>query len=292
MFTPVRRINGSAIGERMGPQPSAVGGGVIRIVLALAVAAFALISFFGSKQYNPVTGQDQYISITKEQEIALGLQSAPEMEAQFGGLEPDVRYQQAVQAIGQKLVQESFASQADYPFEFYVLADQQTVNAFALPGGPIYVTRALMDKMNTEGEAAGVLAHEITHVVARHSAEQISQQQLTEGLTGALVMATYDPNDPKTMATAEVAMLIGQLINMKFSREDESVADGMGVKIMSEAKYDPRSMVEVMKILEQADGGGGVEFFSTHPNPENRIQNIEQAINDLYPNGVPSGLIQ
>ena len=280
------------VGQRMYPQQSASGGGCIRIVLALAVAAFAVISFLGSRQTNPVTGQDQYITITKDQEIALGLQSAPEMEAQFGGLEPDSRYQNAVQIIGAKLVKESFASQADYPFEFHVLADAQTVNAFALPGGPVYVTRALLDQMQTEGEVASVLAHEISHVVARHSAEQISSQQLTQGLTGAVVMATYDPNNPGSMATAEVAMLIGQLVGMKFSRNDENIADSMGVKVMAQANYDPRSMVAVMKILEQAGSGNGVEFFSTHPSPENRITLINQAITDLYPNGVPSGMVQ
>jgi predicted Zn-dependent protease len=280
------------VSQRLGPQQSASGSGCIRIVIALAVAAFAIISFLGSKQINPVTGQEQYISITKDQEIALGLQSAPEMEAKFSGLDPDVRYQNAIQLIGDKLVKESFASQADYPFEFHVLADAQTVNAFALPGGPVYVTRALMDQLQTEGQVASVLAHEISHVIARHSAEQISTQQLTQGLTGAVVMATYDPNDPSSMATAEVAMLIGQLVNMKFSRNDEIIADSMGVKVMAQANYDPRMMAAVMKILENAGSGGGVEFLSTHPSPDNRLARIEQAISELYPNGVPAGMIQ
>ncbi len=291
----IRRFNFPSrqeVGQRLAPQQSASGSGGIRIVIALAVAAFALFSFLSSKQTNPVTGQDQYISITKDQEIALGLQSAPEMEAEFGGLEPDARYQNAVQIIGDKLVKESFASQADYPFEFHVLADSETVNAFALPGGPVYITRALMDQLQSEGEVASVLAHEISHVVARHSAEQISTQQLTQGLTGAVVMATYDPNNPSSMGTAGVAMLIGQLVDMKFSREDEIVADTMGVKVMGQANYDPRMMVEVMKILEQAGSGNGIEFLSTHPSPDNRLARIEQAITDLYPGGVPSGMIQ
>ncbi len=280
------------VGQRLGPQQSASGSGCIRIVIALAVAAFAVISFLSSKQINPVTGQEQYISISKDQEIALGLQSAPEMEAEFGGLEPDQRYQNAVQIIGDKLVKESFASQSEYPFEFHVLADAQTVNAFALPGGPVYITRALIDQLQSEGEVASVLAHEISHVVARHSAEQISTQQLTQGLTGAVVMATYDPNNPSSMGTAEVAMLIGQLVDMKFSREDEIVADTMGVKVMGQANYDPNVMVKVMQILEQAGSGNGVEFLSTHPSPENRIGKIHQAISDLYPSGVPGGMIQ
>jgi beta-barrel assembly-enhancing protease len=94
------------------------------------------------------------------------------------------------------------------------------------------------------------------------------------------------------MATAEVAMLIGQLVDMKFSRNDEIAADTMGVKVMAQANYDPNVMLQVMKILEQAGSGNGVEFFSTHPSPENRIGEIQQAIAKLYPNGVPSGMIQ
>jgi predicted Zn-dependent protease len=156
----------------------------------------------------------------------------------------------------------------------------------------VYITRALIDQLQSEGEVASVLAHEISHVVARHSAEQISTQQLTQGLTGAVVMATYDPNNPSSMGTAEVAMLIGQLVDMKFSREDEIVADTMGVKVMGQANYDPNVMMKVMQILEQAGSGNGVEFLSTHPSPENRIGKIQQAISDLYPSGVPGGMIQ
>ena len=267
-------------------------GGCLRIVFGLAIAAFAVISFFGSKQYNPVTGEDQYVTITKEQEIALGLQSAPEMAAEFGGLDQDIRVQNFVDEIGQKLVNESFASQAEYPFEFTVLADDQTVNAFALPGGQVFITRGLLNLVDTEGELAAVLGHEIVHVVARHSAEQIAQQQLTQGLTGALVMATYDPENPASMGTAQVAMLISQLISMKFSREDEIQSDQMGVRVISEAGFDPRAMISVMRKMEQSSGGmNQLEFFSTHPSYENRLQSIQNAINTIFPNGVPGSLI-
>ena len=267
-------------------------GGCLRLGIALAVAAFAIISFLGSKVYNPVTGQDQYISITQEQEIALGIQAAPEMAAQFGGLEPDEDYQTIVQYVGNYIVQNSKAAQSGYPFEFHVLADQQTVNAFALPGGQVFITRVLVDKLETEGQVASVLSHEIMHVLARHSAEQIAETQLAEGLTGALVLATYDPNDPSSMRTAQVALLISQLVQMKFSRDDEITSDTFGVDLMSQAGYDPNQMVAVMKILEASSSGAPIEFFSTHPNPENRIGRIQAAIAEKYPNGIPTGMIQ
>jgi len=268
-------------------------GGCLRLGIALAVAGFAIISFLGSKVYNPVTGQDQYITITEEQEIALGIQAAPEMAAQFGGLEPDQDYQDVIDYVGEYLVENSMAGSTDYPFDFHVLADKQTVNAFALPGGQIFITRALIDKFETEGQIASVLAHEIIHVIARHGAERIAESQLAEGLTGALVLATYDPDNPGSMHTAQVALLIGQLVQMKFGRDDEITSDVLGVEIMSQAGYDPRAMVNVMRILEAASGGGSsVEFFSTHPSPDNRIERIEAAIIEVYPNGVPEGLIE
>ena len=268
-------------------------GGCLRLGIALAVAGFAIISFLGSKVYNPVTGQDQYITITEEQEIALGIQAAPEMAAQFGGLEPDQDYQDVIDYVGEYLVENSKAGSTNYPFDFHVLADRQTVNAFALPGGQIFITRALIDEFETEGQVAGVLAHEIIHVIARHGAERIAESQLAEGLTGALVLATYDPDNPGSMRTAQVALLIGQLVQMKFGRDDEITSDVLGVEIMSQAGYDPRAMIDVMRILEAASGGGpSVEFFSTHPSPDNRIERIEAAITGVYPNGVPEGLIE
>ncbi|OJX44008.1 MAG: peptidase M48 Ste24p [Chloroflexi bacterium 44-23] len=255
--------------------------------------AFALFSYFSSKVTNPVTGEDQYISITEEQEIAIGLQSTPEMIQQFDGLDPNSRDQQIVDQVGRNLISSSLASKSDYPFDFHLLADRETINAFALPGGQVFITRALYDQLQTEGQLAGVLAHEIVHVISRHGAEHIAETQLTQGLTGAVILATYDPNNPSSQQTAQVAILIGQLVNMKFGRDDETQADTLGVKIMSQANYDPRAMIELMNILDQSSTGNRPpEFFSTHPNPENRIEKIEEAIQEQFPNGVPEGLIQ
>jgi predicted Zn-dependent protease len=265
------------------------GGG--RLLIALAMAAFALISYFGSKTLNPITGEEQYINITEEQEIALGLQAAPELAQQFGGLEPDQQAQALVDQIGQRIVAESAASQSDYPFEFHLLADPQTVNAFALPGGQIFITTALLDRLETEGQLAGVLGHEVGHVIGRHSAERIAKEQLGQGLTGALVIATYDPDDPSSQRTAQVAALIQGLILMRYGREDELESDRLGVRFMSEANYDPRALIRVMEILEEASGGSSQpEFLSTHPNPGNRRARIQEAIEATFPDGVPPGM--
>jgi predicted Zn-dependent protease len=259
--------------------------------MALVVAVIAVMGYFGKSAFNPITQEKQHVAgITPEQEVALGLQAAPEMVQQFGGLDPDSEAQRRVSRIGERLVSRSAAAQSPYRFEFHLLDDPETINAFALPGGQIAITEGLLRRLETEGQLAGVLGHEIGHVVARHGAEHIAKQQLTEGLTGAAVLATYDPNNPSSRNSAAVAAMIGQLVSMRFGRQDELESDELGVRFTSEAGYDPRSMTALMKILaESSEGGRPPEFFSTHPNPENRIQRIEAAVKERYPEGVPAG---
>lgn len=262
--------------------------GKARLLIAVVIGIISLISYFSSSEYNPVTGEKQHISISKDQEIALGLQAVPEMVQQFGGLFPDQSLQDLVDKIGSDIVNKSAAKSTDWQFEFHLLADQQTVNAFALPGGQVFITYALLSRLESNGQLAGVLGHEIGHVIARHSAQRMAKQNLTQGLINAVLVGS------ESYSTAQTAAVIGQMINMSYGREDELESDDLGVRFMSEAGYDPRGMIRVMEILAEASGGGQrqPEFFSTHPNPENRIQKIEHAIQKTFPNGVPEGLIK
>ncbi len=253
-----------------------------RLIMAALVAVGSIVMYFSSRQQNPVTGETQYVDLTVNQEIAMGLQAVPEMEQQYGGLDSSQSDQAVVDQVGQQVLQNSPAGQSPYQFEFNLLADDQTINAFALPGGPVFITRALYDQLGTKGELAGVLGHEIGHVVARHSAEQIAKTKLTEGLTGAAVIASYDPNNPNSAQAAQIAALIGQLVNLKYSRNDETEADWLGVCFMSDAGYDPQQMLGVMQVLENASQGQAPpEFFSTHPSPQNRMQQIQQDIQNM-----------
>jgi predicted Zn-dependent protease len=263
-----------------------------RLWVALVIAVISVLGYFGKSAFNPITQEKQHVAgITPEQEVALGLQAAPEMVQQFGGLDPDSEAQARVRRVGDRLVSRTAAGQSPYKFEFHLLDDPETINAFALPGGQIFITEGLLRRLETDGQLAGVLGHEIGHVVGRHGAEHIAKQQLTEGLTGAAVLATYDPNNPSSRSSAAVAAMIGQLVGMRFGRQDELEGDDLGVRFTSEAGYDPRSMIGLMKILDQSsEGGRPPEFFSTHPNPENRIQRIQEAIQKRHPDGVPSGL--
>lgn len=261
--------------------------GKARLLIALAIAAFSVISYFMKRQTNPVTGEVQHVDMTVEQEIALGLQSAPQMLNQYGGEYPDPQAQALVDRIGQKLVA-TLPGDQPYRFEFHLLRDPQTINAFALPGGQVFITYALFSKLKTEDQLAGVLGHEIGHVVERHSAQHIAQQQLTQGLTGAAVIASYDPDNPTgSVGKAAMAALIGNLVNMKYGRGDELESDKNGIYYMAKAGYNPEEMVGVMEVLEAAAGGVSrrPEFFSTHPNPENRIARIRATIVEMRQSG-------
>lgn len=232
-----------------------------------------------------MTGEEQHLSLAPQQEIALGLQAMPQMMQQYGGEHPDQQAQALVDRVGQRVVAKSDAATTDWQFDFHLLADPRTVNAFALPGGQIFITAALLSQLESEGQLAGVLGHEVGHVVARHSAQRMAKQQLTQGITGAVLVAAGGGGE------AQLAQMVGQMVNMKYGREDELQSDTLGVRFMSQAGYDPRAMIGVQEILaRQHEGQAPPEIMSTHPSAPNRIQTIEAAIAAIYPGGVPTGL--
>ncbi|AKA35747.1 M48 family metalloprotease [Flagellimonas lutaonensis] len=245
------------------------GSWKIRILIGLAIVAFAFVQRCSNKEENPYTGRVQNINMTAEQEIAIGLQSAPQMAQQHGGLYPDERLQAFVDAVGKKLVNSSIARETPYQYDFHLLADDKTINAFALPGGQCFITYALFKKLN-EAQLAGVLGHEIGHVIGRHSAERIAETNFWRTVSmGASVGAD----------AGDIVGSIGQNTLLKNGRDDELESDELGVLFMIRAGYDPYEMIEVMKILKAAAGPNRVpEFQSTHPDPENRIQKIKAAI--------------
>ncbi|MCL6275171.1 M48 family metalloprotease [Muricauda sp. 2012CJ35-5] len=245
------------------------GSWKIRIFIGLAIVAFAFIQRCNNKEENPYTGRVQNINMTPDQEIAIGLQSAPEMAQQHGGLYPDERMQAFVDAVGKRLVQSSIARETPYQYEFHLLADDRTINAFALPGGQCFITYALFSQLN-EAQLAGVLGHEIAHVIGRHSAERIAESSFWQTLTmGASVGADI----------GNVVGSIGQNTLLKNGRGDELESDELGVLFMIQSGYDPNEMIRVMEILKAAAGPNRVpEFQSTHPDPENRIEKIKEAI--------------
>lgn len=262
----------------------------VKLVIAALIALVSLVSYYRKRSFNPITQETQHVAITPKQEVSLGLAALPRMEAQYGGESRDPEGTARVRQVGEEVVARSDAKKSGYPFQFHLLGDTKTINAFALPGGQVFITEALFRRLETEGQLAGVLGHEVGHVVARHGAEHIAKQELFQGLTGAAIVASYDPHDPNSRHKAAFVALVGNLVTMKFGRDDELESDALGVRFMLSAGYDPHAMVGVMKILEKAGGGRQPEFFSTHPSPENRIERIEEAIRKVAPGGVPKGL--
>jgi predicted Zn-dependent protease len=260
-----------------------------RLVMALALAGFAVVSYFMKTKVedNPVTGEQQRVSMSAEQEVAMGLQAAPEMAAQHGGEHPDAQLNALVDKVGAKLVaanaRGAWAEQfAKYRFNFHLLRDPKMVNAFALPGGQVFFTYGLLQYLETEDEVAGVLGHEIGHVVGRHSAEQMAKSQMWAGIAQAAGMAGADFN----MNPQQIAGLIYQVNTTKFGRQDENQADDLGVRFMVNAGYNPEGLMKVMQVLkEKAGSGGGPEFLQTHPDPGNRMEHIKAVIEEVRKNG-------
>jgi len=275
------------------------GGGLkMRLLIALGIAAFALFSYYGAPgDQNQVTGEMERVAFSEEvEETKLGLQAMPQMVQQHGGPSRDVQAQRRVTSVGNELLS-GLARELqddpdreipdDYQFRFTLLADPQTVNAFALPGGPIFITEALYRRLDQRGngELAGVLGHEIGHVIQRHGNKRMAKQKLFSGLSTAAGVAGGDANSART------AQMIAQMVSMKYGREDELESDKWGVKLMALAGYDPNSMIGVMEVLDEATSGSGPpEMLSTHPKPANRIEYIRQVIKTTFPNGLPAGL--
>lgn len=263
----------------------------MRLVIAAGIALFTFISFMMKSDMNEITGEKQIVALTEEQEIALGLQALPSILNRHHGEHPDQKAKANVDRVGNRLLQnlnqslQKAGRQNPYQFDFHLLNDDQVINAFALPGGQIFITAALYKQLESEGQLAGVLGHEIGHVLSRHGAQQMAKQELTQGLAGAAGVAGGDVN------SAQMAQMIGSMVNMKYGRSDELESDRWGVKLMVMSGYDPYAMIGVMDILKRSAGGGRQpEIFSTHPDPGNRIERIKNYIQRSFPSGLPADL--
>ncbi|QDT70750.1 TPR repeat-containing protein YfgC precursor [Planctomycetes bacterium MalM25] len=287
--------------QQAGRRPGGLfGGGLkLRLLIALGLVAFALISYYGNPgDVNEITGERERVAMPDEnQEMALGRQAAPKMVQQHGGASRDVAASNAVEEMGRRLLGGLELWMQDkerelgvelhnpYDFEFTLLSDPRTVNAFALPGGQVFITEALYRRLNSEGELAGVLGHEIGHVVDRHGNERMAKQKMF----GTIAMAGGAAGG--SAQSAQMAQALANMVQMSYGREDELESDRWGVILCEKAGYDPRAMIGLMKVLDEASPGGGPpEMMSTHPKPANRIEYIQRVIKDVFPEGVPPGL--
>jgi predicted Zn-dependent protease len=223
---------------------------------------------------NPATGERQLIFTGLDNDVAMGREADGQVSAAYGLVE-DEDVQRYVSDIGLRIAARTEAPYPDLPWSFKVV-DDPVVNAFALPGGFIYVTRGILARFDSEAELAGVLGHEIGHVTARHSASQMSRQQLMQGALGVGMILS------ETVARyGQLGMLGVQLLSLQYSRDDESQSDRLGLRYMTREGYDPQAMIGVFRMLAQVSGGAGErlpEWQLTHPYPENREQQIRDIL--------------
>jgi predicted Zn-dependent protease len=250
-----------------------------RVIMALLMIGGAIAyHYLGTTKYeNPFTGRTQRLAMpTPEEEIAMGLQSAPQMIREMGGEHPNQQAQATVDRVGERLINTTAVKETPYQFDFYLLNDDRTVNAFALPGGQIFITSALFTLLENEDQLAGVLGHEIGHVVGRHSNEQMAQGRLWQMIGQGAGILLSDGGGAGGM---QVGQMVAGMMTMKYGRDDELESDALAVKFMLQAQYDPEAMIGVMEILAKSSGGGGQpEILSTHPNPGNRAEKIRELI--------------
>jgi beta-barrel assembly-enhancing protease len=231
-----------------------------------------LFAVAGSLQWagcavNPVTGKNQLMLMTEAQEQQIGDRYGPEVAKQLGGPIPNTILQNYVSSIGQRAAAASLTHRPDLQFRYAALNDE-SINAMALPGGYVFITKGLLSHLSTSDQLAAVLAHETAHITTRHSASSMSNQMGME-----IVLSLALPEGSQGVAT------IGQqIVHMGHSRAHEYEADSIGTDYMVAAGFNCNAMVETMEILQQQNKARPIEYFSTHPDPAKRKEKIQEQI--------------
>jgi predicted Zn-dependent protease len=245
-------------------------------LFVVALVLFSTTLFAERTRLKPATGVfNQMFSV--EQDIEMGREAAKDAEKQLV-LVNNRDANTYIAALGQQLVAKA-PNESKFPFTFKVV-DDRSINAFALPGGPIYVHRGAIEAADNEAQLAGVIGHEIGHVILRHGTNQATKAQYAQGLAGILGGA---------LGNSETGKIIGQLsvfgassVLLRYSRDAESQADLMGTQILFDSGYDPRAMAQFFEKLAKDHKGSKTEqFFSNHPIPENRVAKVNDEIRKI-----------
>jgi len=253
-----------------------------RTTLLPALLAALLILPLPACSTNPATGQKQFNVLSTQEEIAIGNEAAPQFISDYGGPIPDEGIRNYVSELGHRLA--ALSERPDLPWEFHVV-DSSVINAFALPGGKVFMSRGLMAEMTNEAQLAGVLGHEIGHVTAQHIGQQMSQRMVVSGVLIGLGVAAQASEEDWVKVLGAGAGAGGTLYLLSFGRDQEIQADTLGVRYMAKAGYNPVGQLQVMEILAKASGGGAgqLEILSTHPLPKTRISHLEKELEQSYP---------
>lgn len=251
----------------------------IRLIAAIALGFGGLVS--SGCETNKATGRSQFLIMSWTQEVALGAEAAPQLTSEYGGEVSNARLNQYVESVGERLARHTVEHVPEgLPWEFTLL-DSDVINAFALPGGKVFFSRGLAEKLTDEAQMAMVMGHEIGHVTARHTGERVSQT-----LVAQLGLEVVNALLSETGGTGELASyVVGQGANaylLKFNRDQESEADRLGLRYMVMEGYDPAALFDVMAVLAEASKGAPPEFLSTHPHPQTRIAQGRELIEGPY----------
>lgn len=261
------------------PKPS----GAWRRTVAACAAAGAL-AIAGCAR-NAATGREMLTvgMPSRTKQTALGLQSAPSVEQQSGGALNNTVIQRYVEAVGMRLVH-AIPPKLTRGFQFsYTAVNDNAMNAFALPGGPIFITKGLLVRLQNEAQLAFVLGHETGHVVAQHVAQQMAQQNVMSAALAATGYAAGKTSGLVGTAANAISQFAGKLVMLRFSRSDERQADQLGLRFMVHAGYNPQAAIQVMHILQSAAPAGSTpNWMQTHPSTPNRIVLLQNTINTKY----------
>jgi len=254
----------------------------MRSPYTLILILLTLIAIATGCTTNPATGQKQLNMLNPDREKALGAEASPKFVKQYGGDIPSPSIRAYVSDLGHRLA--AVSERPDLQWEFHAV-DSAVINAFALPGGKVFVTRGLMEKLSNEAQLAGVLGHEVGHVTAQHIGQQMTRAMIITGI-GVGIGVAGEQSDEDWMKVLGVGTSVGGgLYMLSYGRNQETQADELGVRYMTRIGYNPIGQIQVMKVLKQASGGGGagMEFLATHPYPDTRIKHLRAHIRKHYP---------
>lgn len=232
-----------------------------------------ILAFCASCSINPISGEKQFMFFSQGQDVTVGQKYAPEIEKQMGGRIENQTLQDYINSVGQKVAVVSH--NPDWKYQFVAVNDK-SVNAVALPGGFIFITKGMLQNLKTEDQLASVLAHETVHVVSRHSSAAMSREIGIDILMSAVISEQTPQNIKMVTGFAR------QIIGLRYGRGDEQEADLVGLDYLVLAGYNPWAMVEITQMLEGLQESRPIEFLSTHPAPKNRTAYLTERVETKY----------
>lgn len=257
------------------------------LLLSIVVACV-----LGGCSTNPATGKSSLLYMSWAEERSLAAEAGPQFTDEYGGEVPDAATRAYVAEIGEKLtrvaLEQAYADVPELDWD-YTLLDSAVLNAFALPGGKVYLSRGLAEKLSNEAQLAGVMGHEVGHVMARHGNQRMSKQigmnLILAGLAVGVGLSDSDSSIRQYGQYAVPALAVGgNVVMLSYGRDEELEADGLGIQYMVANGYDPKGQRQVMEVLGAASAGGSrpPEWLSTHPASETRINRINEMLQGEY----------